>query len=81
MSDFVVQSVSPSSPADFGSMIRVVGIGGGGCNSLQYMINQSLQGVEFIAVNTDAQTLNRSTASLKVQIGVRQTNGLGAGGL
>ncbi|MDO4676133.1 cell division protein FtsZ [Anaerobiospirillum succiniciproducens] len=80
MSDFVVQSVSPSSPADFGSMIRVVGIGGGGCNSLQYMINQSLQGVEFIAVNTDAQTLNRSTASLKVQIGVRQTNGLGAGG-
>ena len=64
MSDFVVQSVSPSSPTA-GSMIRVVGIGGGGCNSLQYMINQSLQGVEFIAVNTDAQTLNRSTASLE----------------
>lgn len=80
MSDFVVQSVSASNPSDFGSLIRVVGVGGGGCNSLQYMINQSLQGVEFIAVNTDAQTLNRSTASLKVQIGVRQTNGLGAGG-
>lgn len=59
--------------------IRVLGVGGGGCNSLQHMINQSLTGVEFIAVNTDANALNRSTAPLKVQIGVKLTNGLGAG--
>ena len=59
--------------------IRVLGVGGGGGNSLQHMINQSLSGVEFIAVNTDSQALNRSTAPLKVQIGVKLTNGLGAG--
>ena len=60
-------------------VIRVLGVGGGGCNTLQHMINQSLGGVEFIAVNTDSQALNRSTAPLKVQIGVKLTNGLGAG--
>lgn len=60
-------------------VIRVLGVGGGGGNSLQHMINQSLNGVEFIAVNTDSQALNRSTAPLKVQIGVKLTNGLGAG--
>ena len=60
-------------------VIRVLGVGGGGGNSLQHMINQSLSGVEFIAVNTDSQALNRSTAPLKVQIGVKLTNGLGAG--
>lgn len=79
MSDFVVQSVSLDNPINYESMIRVVGVGGGGCNTLQYMINQSLQGVEFIAVNTDAQALNMCTAPLKVQIGVKLTNGLGAG--
>ena len=60
-------------------VIRVLGVGGGGGNTLQHMINQSLGGVEFIAVNTDSQALNRSTAPLKVQIGVKLTNGLGAG--
>ena len=60
-------------------VIRVLGVGGGGCNTLQHMLNQSLSGVEFIAVNTDSQALNRSTAPLKVQIGVKLTNGLGAG--
>ena len=60
-------------------VIRVLGVGGGGGNSLQHMINQSLSGVEFIAVNTDSQALNRSTAPLKVQIGVKLTNGLVAG--
>lgn len=59
--------------------IRVVGVGGGGGNALQHMINQSLQGVEFIAVNTDSQALSKSTADLKIQIGAKLTNGLGAG--
>lgn len=60
-------------------VIRVLGVGGGGGNSLQHMINQSIAGVEFIAVNTDAQALTKSTADLKVQIGAKLTNGLGAG--
>lgn len=60
-------------------IIRVLGVGGGGGNSLQYMINQSIGGVEFIAINTDAQALDSLTASLKVQIGVKLTRGLGAG--
>ena len=60
-------------------VIRVLGVGGGGGNTLQHMINQSLGGVEFIAVNTDSQALNKSTAPLKVQIGVKLTDGLGAG--
>lgn len=86
MSDFVVDSVVPSATGSEAGIhfakdcvIRVLGVGGGGGNSLQHMINQSLTGVEFIAVNTDSQALNRSTAPLKVQIGVKLTNGLGAG--
>ncbi len=84
MSDFRVESVSNSNP-DSGihptsnCMIRVLGIGGGGGNSLQHMINESLSGVEFIAINTDSQALSKSTSPLKVQIGVKLTNGLGAG--
>ena len=61
------------------SVIRVLGIGGGGGNSLQHMINESLTGVEFIAVNTDSPALKKSTSPLKVQLGVKLTNGLGAG--
>jgi cell division protein FtsZ len=60
-------------------VIRVLGVGGGGGNSLQHMINENLSGVEFIAVNTDSQALVQSTSPLKVQIGVKLTNGLGAG--
>ncbi len=84
MSEFSVESVS-NTATDAGihqsknCVIRVLGVGGGGGNSLQHMINQSINGVEFIAVNTDAQALGKSTAPLKVQIGVKLTNGLGAG--
>ena len=84
MSDFRVESVSNSNAGSTISpsgkcVIRVLGIGGGGGNSLQHMINDSLSGVEFIAVNTDSQALSKSTSPLKVQIGVKLTNGLGAG--
>lgn len=86
MGGFVVDSVDPTSVASESgihqaknSVVRVLGIGGGGGNALQHMINQSIGGVEFIAVNTDAQALNASTAPLKVQIGVKLTNGLGSG--
>ncbi|WKZ23979.1 MAG: cell division protein FtsZ [Candidatus Dojkabacteria bacterium] len=61
--------------------IKVVGVGGGGCNAVNTMIaDYNIDGVEFIAVNTDAQVLKNSRASLKLQIGSNLTSGLGAGG-
>jgi cell division protein FtsZ len=59
--------------------IKVVGVGGGGGNALNNMISSALQGVQFIAVNTDVQSLDRSLAGHKVQIGAKLTKGLGAG--
>lgn len=60
--------------------IRVVGVGGSGLNAVNHMINSSVKGVEFIAVNTDAQDLQNSKAKKKVHIGKNLTRGLGAGG-
>jgi len=60
--------------------IKVVGVGGGGNNAVNRMISAGLRGVEFIAVNTDAQALTMSLSSQKVQIGAKLTKGLGAGG-
>ncbi|PKL89226.1 MAG: cell division protein FtsZ [Ignavibacteriae bacterium HGW-Ignavibacteriae-2] len=59
--------------------LRVVGIGGGGCNAIESMMTKGLEGVEYIAVNTDAQVLEKSSAQHKVQIGRNLTKGLGAG--
>lgn len=59
--------------------IKVVGIGGGGNNAINRMIDAGLKGVEFIAVNTDAQALYLSKADKKIQIGEKLTKGLGAG--
>lgn len=59
--------------------IRVVGVGGGGNNALNRMVEAGLRGVEFIAVNTDRQALELSKASKKIQIGEKVTKGLGAG--
>jgi len=61
-------------------VIRVLGIGGAGGNALNRMIERGLQGVEFVAINTDAQDLQKSLAPVKIQIGHRLTKGLGAGG-
>ncbi len=60
--------------------IKVVGVGGGGTNAVNRMIGEGLQGVDFIAVNTDAQALTLTTAPTKVRIGDKLTRGLGAGG-
>jgi cell division protein FtsZ len=60
--------------------IKVVGIGGGGCNAVNRMIDEGLTGIEFIAVNTDAQALQFSKAKVRVRIGEKSTRGLGAGG-
>ena len=61
------------------AVIKVVGIGGGGTNAVNRMINSGLQGVEFIAVNTDAQALQMCDADQKIHIGEKITRGLGAG--
>lgn len=61
------------------AVIKVVGVGGGGNNAINRMIESSLKGVEFIAVNTDAQALMMSDADLKMHIGSKLTKGLGAG--
>lgn len=62
-----------------GAKIRVVGVGGGGGNVLNSMVDKGIEGVEFIAVNTDVQALNVNLAEHKVQIGKKITNGLGTG--
>ncbi|MBT5094185.1 MAG: cell division protein FtsZ, partial [Halobacteriovoraceae bacterium] len=62
-----------------GAKIRVVGVGGGGCNAVNTMIKAGLTGVEYIVANTDAQALNASLAPIKIQLGVEVTKGLGAG--
>ena len=60
--------------------IKVIGVGGGGCNAINRMIEAGMQGVTFIAVNTDKQALAKNRAETKVQIGEKLTKGLGAGG-
>jgi cell division protein FtsZ len=56
--------------------IKVVGVGGGGCNAVNRMISEGIQGIEFIAVNTDGQALNMSLAPTRVRIGDKSTRGL-----
>ena len=62
-----------------GAKIKVIGVGGGGGNAVNRMIQAKLEGVEFIAANTDVQALQLSQAPVKLQLGVKLTNGLGAG--
>ena len=61
------------------AQIKVIGVGGGGNNAVNRMIDMGLRGVEFIAVNTDKQSLFQSKANTKIQIGDKITKGLGAG--
>ena len=70
-----IEMEGDASPAS----IRVIGIGGGGCNAVNRMIAAGVQGVDYIACNTDLQALRKTGAPLKVQIGSRLTKGLGAG--
>ncbi len=62
------------------AQIRVVGVGGGGCNAVNRMIDEGLSGIEFVAVNTDAQALMLAKAGTRVRVGDKSTRGLGAGG-
>ncbi|MGC1684518.1 MAG: hypothetical protein WA734_02755, partial [Candidatus Acidiferrales bacterium] len=62
-----------------GAKIKVIGVGGGGTNAVNRMIRAKLEGVEFIAANTDLQALKLSQAPVKLQLGAKLTKGLGAG--
>ncbi|MDP9497144.1 MAG: hypothetical protein M3P46_05715, partial [Actinomycetota bacterium] len=68
-----------AAPQNYLAVIKVVGIGGGGVNAINRMIEVGLKGVEFIAINTDAQALLMSDADVKLDIGRELTRGLGAG--
>ncbi|MEK7354706.1 MAG: cell division protein FtsZ, partial [Chloroflexota bacterium] len=60
--------------------IKVIGLGGSGCNAVTRMVREQIRGVEFIAMNTDAQQLEVTEAPVRIQIGEQLTRGLGAGG-
>ena len=72
----MTQSINVPSPAK----IKVVGMGGSGCNAISRMVHEGIRGVEFIAMNTDAQHLGIIEAPVRIQLGERSTRGLGAGG-
>jgi cell division protein FtsZ len=61
------------------AILKVVGVGGGGCNAIGSMISRGLEGVEYVAINTDAQVLDSNSATHKIQVGSNITRGLGAG--
>ena len=66
-------------PPNAGARIKVIGIGGGGSNAVNHMIEAGIEGVEFLVANTDLQALKRSHAPVKLQLGAKLTKGLGAG--
>jgi cell division protein FtsZ len=81
MEEYIMNAmVSPPNQVESFANIKVVGVGGGGCNAIDRMIEEGLQGVDFIAVNTDAQALMLSKAPIRVRIGDKLTRGLGSGG-
>lgn len=75
-----MQSINPPNAVESFARIKVIGVGGGGCNAVNRMIEEGLMGIEFIAVNTDAQALLLSKAPKRVRIGEKLTRGLGSGG-
>ena len=74
MTDFELID-NPSTEA----VIKVVGVGGCGCNAIDHMLSKGIEGVDFIATNTDAQALQRNKARTQIQLGTSITKGLGAG--
>ncbi len=72
-------SISVPEDLDFKPRITVVGVGGGGCNAVDHMIESKLEGVSFVACNTDLQALRRSSCPVRVRLGLDSTQGLGAG--
>jgi cell division GTPase FtsZ len=77
--EFGSTHVPRQSGSPYLAVIRVVGVGGGGCNAVKRMIEAGIEGVEFIAVNTDQQQMQMSEAPVKINIGRERTQGLGSG--
>ena len=74
-----IDSIDFSLPKNISSVIKVIGIGGGGSNAVNHMISEGIKGVDFVICNTDAQALEKGQAPTKVQLGMTLTEGLGAG--
>lgn len=72
--------VNPINLFESQAVIKVIGVGGGGCNAINRMVETGLQGVDFISMNTDRQALDSNLAPVKVALGVNTTRGLGTGG-
>ena len=66
-------------PKNRSNVIKVIGVGGGGSNAINYMFQQGIIGVDFVVCNTDAQALEKSSVPIKIQLGASLTEGLGAG--
>ena len=66
-------------PKHRSNVIKVIGVGGGGSNAINYMFHQGINGVDFIVTNTDSQALEKSPVPIKIQLGATLTEGLGAG--
>src|SRR4030065_2188924 len=74
-----MEEIQPASKLDTFALIKVIGVGGSGNSAINRMINAKLRGVDFVAVNCDAQALAHNEAPTKIQIGRETTRGLGAG--
>ena len=74
-----MENISFDMPKNKSNVIKVIGVGGGGSNAVNYMLTQGINGVDFVVCNTDAQALENSQVPSKIQLGVTLTEGLGAG--
>ena len=79
MESDVTNNLSFDLPKNKSNVIKVIGVGGGGSNAINYMFEQGIKGVDFVISNTDAQALNESPVPIKIQLGASLTEGLGAG--
>jgi len=79
MNDNIDLGIAFDLPKNQSNVIKVIGVGGGGSNAINHMFKQGIKGVDFVICNTDAQALNNSGVSNKIQLGINLTEGLGAG--
>jgi len=79
MTDFDIEIEKVDGGSIDGAKIKAIGVGGGGGNMINHMINENVKGIDLIVANTDSQALNSSLAPIKIQLGVNATRGLGAG--
>ena len=79
MNDNLDLGIAFDLPKNQSNVIKVIGVGGGGSNAINHMHKQGIKGVDFVICNTDAQALNTSGVPNKIQLGIKLTEGLGAG--